>query len=117
MTKEHLLVSQMEAIVKQVKVIERFGFHLTMIEACETFAGVMAEQCELFGLAEQSNEKELKEWAQKIANKGRIYSAHIVAIRDALRLCKLSSELIEQTNEFIEDGGEDFLNSLKCDNP
>lgn len=117
MTKEHLLVSQIEAIVKQVKVIERFGIHLSMIEACETFAGVMVEQCELFGLAEHNNVKELKEWVQKIANQGRIYSAHIVAIRDALRLCKLVTELIEQVNGFIEDGGEEFLISLKCDNP
>lgn len=115
MTEKQIIGTQIEAIVEQVKVIERYGVHLAMVEACETIAGVMVEQCELFGLVEHSNEKELKEWGQKIANEGRIYSAHIVAIRDALRLCKLVTELIEQVNGFIEDGGENFIKELQTE--
>ncbi len=113
MTEGQIIGTQIEAIVEQVKVIERYGVHLAMVEACETIAGVMVEQNELFGLAERSNAKELKDWARKIAKEGRISSAHIVAIRDALRLCKLVTELIELVNGFIEDGGENFIKSLK----
>jgi hypothetical protein len=117
MTKKQIKVIQMEAIIKQVKLIERLGAHLAMIEACETIAGVMHEQNGLISLAEHSSEEGLKDWVKKCTNhQGRLYSGHFLAIRDALRLGKLSSELIEQTNGFLEDGGEEFLESLKHDN-
>ena len=102
---------QIEAILKSVQAIERFGAQLAMLEACETIAGVMAEQGELFALAEKSNEKELKMWWEKVSKK-RIYSVHYDAIRDALRLGKLVIELIEQTNEFLEDGGASFIENI-----
>ena len=102
----------LRAIIEQVQKIERFGAHLAMVEACETIAGVMAEQAELFAMAEKSKEPELKNWAQKKAQEGRIYSGHYLAIRDALRLCNLVAELVEQVKTFRECGGVDFLDLL-----
>ena len=117
MEKEQILATQIEAIIKQVQLIERFGAHEAMLEACETIAGVMAEQGELFALAEHSNEKELKDWARETAEKGRIYSAHLFAIRDALRLCNLVNELVGQMNAFLEDGGRELIEQLQNPQP
>ena len=103
----------LRAIIEQVQKIERFGAHLAMVEACETIAGVMTEQAELFAMAEKSKEPELKNWAQKKAQEGRIYSGHYLAIRDALRLCNLVAELVGQVDSFIEDGGEELLSKLQ----
>lgn len=103
---------QIAAILKQIRIIERFGAHLAMQEACETIAGVMYEQAELLSLLEYNTDEKIKEWSKNtIKTQGRYYSSHFVAIRDALRLCKLVTELIEQTNGFFEDGGEQWLNS------
>lgn len=108
---EKLFALQIEAIIKRVQVIERFGAHLAMLEACETIAGVMSEQSELISIAEKSNATEFQEFLSKVAQ-GRIYSAHFDAIRDAMRLCKLLTELIEETNEFIEGGGEAIFKNI-----
>ena len=113
MNKRQTLAVLLEAIIKQIQVIERFGAHQAMIEACETITGVMVEQGELFCMAEHSQEKELKEWAMDKGTNGRIYSGHLTAIRDALRLCKLVTELVDQVNGFIEDGGEEYIKELQ----
>lgn len=113
MNKRQTLATLLEAIINQIQVIERFGAHQAMIEACETMTGVMVEQGELFGMAEHSQEKELKEWAMNKAANGRIYSGHLTAIRDALRLCNLVTELVDQVNGFVEDGGEEFIKELQ----
>ena len=102
------------AIFKQIEVIERYDANSAMMEACETIAGVMAEQSELFTRIETSNDTELKKWLEKRGEKECIYSAHFLAIRDALRLAKLVKELIELKNDFIEDGGEEWLNTIVC---
>lgn len=117
MEKEKVLVLQLEAVIKQVQLIERFGAHLAMLEACETIAGVMVEQESLCALAEHSNENELRTWATKVSDKGRIYSGHLVAIRDALRLCNLVTDLIERANDFIESGGQTFIETLLGETP
>lgn len=103
---------QIAALLRQIAVIERYGAHSAMIEACETISGVMAEQSELFTIVETSCDTRLKKWLERRGNKNRIYSAHFLAIRDAFRLAKLVGELIEIRNGFIEDGGEQWLNII-----
>lgn len=99
------------AMLRQIAIIERYGANSTMIEACETISGVMAEQSELFTKVETSNDTELKKWLERRGKRNRIYSAHFLAIRDVFRLAKLVGELIEIRNGFIEDGGEQWLNT------
>lgn len=101
-----------EALLEQIAVIERYGAHSAMVEACETISGVMAEQSELFTMVETSSDTELKKWLERRGKRNRIYSAHFVAIRDAFRLAKLVGELIEIRNSFIEEGGERWINSI-----
>ncbi len=113
MKKDAILAEQMEAIIKQVQVIERFGSHLAMFEACETITGVMNEQMELIALAENSEEKELKDWAKDKVKDSRVYSGHISAIRDSMRLCKLVTELIEQVKDYIDNDGLSQIERLK----
>lgn len=113
MTKEQVQATEILAIIEQIQLIERFGATDAMLEAFETFAGVMYEQASLIALSEHSQEKELKEWGKKVISEGRVYSSHFVAIRDALRLCKLIKELEQQVNDFIEGGGEDLLKSVQ----
>ncbi len=115
MKRDAILATQMEAIIKQVQVIERFGCHLAMFEACETMAGVMGEQIELITLAERSCETQLKDWAKDKTTNGRAYSGHISAIRDAMRLSKLVMELIEQVNSFTDNGGLSLIDKLKTE--
>ena len=103
---------QIAALLRQIAVIERYGANSAMIEACETISGVMAEQSELFTMVETSNDTELKKWLERRGKRNRIYAAHFLAIRDAFRLAKLVSELIEIRNGFIEEGGEQWLNSI-----
>ena len=103
---------QIAALLRQIAVIERYGANSAMIEACETISGVMAEQSELFTMVETSNDTELKKWLERRGKRNRIYSAHFLAIRDAFRLAKLVGELIEIRNGFIEEGGEQWLNSI-----
>ena len=102
---------QIAALLRQIAVIERYGANSAMIEACETISGVMAEQSELFTKVETSSDTELKKWLERRGKRNCIYSAHFLAIRDAFRLAKLVGELIEIRNGFIEDGGEEWLNT------
>ena len=102
---------QIAALLRQIDVIERYGANSAMIEACETISGVMAEQSELFTKVETSSDTELKKWLERRGKRNRIYSAHFLAIRDAFRLAKLVGELIEIRNGFIEEGGEQWLNT------
>lgn len=102
---------QIAELLRQIAIIERYGANSAMIEACETISGVMAEQSELFTKVETSSDTELKKWLERRGKRNRIYSAHFLAIRDAFRLTKLVGELIEIRNGFIEDGGEEWLNT------
>ncbi len=115
MKKDAILAEQMEAIINQVQVIERFGSHIAMFEACETMAGVMSEQIDLIALAENSHEPELRSWAIKKTTDGRAYSGHISAIRDAMRLCKLVNELVEQVKDYVDNDGLSLIERLKMD--
>lgn len=91
----------LETIIKQIKIIERFGTHVAFYETCETLAGMMSEQINLYGLALNSNDERVRNFAKKF-EKERFYSAHFEAMRDVMRLCKLINELIEQANDYIE---------------
>lgn len=104
---------QVEAILNQIGVIDRYGAALAIGEACETFSGVMAEGAELLAKVENCNDFQLKKWLEERGKNERIYSGHFLAIRDVLRLAKLVTELISMRRDLLDDGGQAWLDELQ----
>lgn len=102
-----------EGIIKQIGVIDRYGAALAIGEACETFAGVMAEVLELLGMVETCKDTQLKKWMEERGTNKRLYAGHFTAIRDVLRLAKLTTELIEMRNDLLNDCWQNWLNEVQ----
>lgn len=98
------LLLYVEGIVRQIEVMDRFGIVLASLEACETISGVMVEQAEIINALGNSKDRELRKWVEEKPKKdGRFYSGHFVAIRDMMRLSKMTNELVEMKNDLVQD--------------
>lgn len=107
------LAAQIDALLRQVGVIDRYGAALAIGEACETFSGVMAETAEVWAKIETSSDPQLKKWLEERGTHERIYAGHFTAIRDVLRLAKLVSELIEMQRDLVSDGVQGWLDEMQ----
>ena len=113
LTEKEKIAIQVEALIKQIGVIDRFGAALAIGEACETFAGVMAETSEIWSEIEKCKDTQLKKWLEERGTHERIYAGHFTAIRDVLRLAKLVSELIEMQRDLVSDGVQGWLDEMQ----
>ena len=104
---------QMDALLRQIEVIDRYGAALAIGEACETFSGVMVETAEVWAKIEACKDAKLKKWMEERGTHERMYAGHFSAIHDVLRLSKLVTELIEMRRDIVTDGVQIWLDELQ----
>jgi len=78
----------------------------TIIELCETLAGVMAEQTEIIATLENGFSlqqiKDVKEKYKRPLLGERFYSSHVLAVADMMRLAKHLKEVGESKKRLLE---------------
>lgn len=74
----------------------------TLMEMCETLAGIMAEQTELISAIEATGSNKIKERFSRPLIGERFYSSHLDALCDMMRLAKHLKELSERKDELLK---------------
>lgn len=85
--------------------IENFGRLCpidTLMEMCETLAGIMAEQTEIIAAIEATGSNKIKERFSRPLIGERFYSSHLDALCDMMRLAKHLKELSERKDELLK---------------
>jgi hypothetical protein len=85
--------------------IENFGRLCpvdTLLEMCETLAGIMAEQTEIIAAIEATGNNKIKERFSRPLIGERFYSSHLDALCDMMRLAKHLKELSERKGELLK---------------
>jgi hypothetical protein len=85
--------------------IENFGRLCpidTLMEMCETLAGIMAEQTEIIAAIEATGSNKIKERFSRHLIGERFYSSHLDALCDMMRLAKHLKELSERKDELLK---------------
>lgn len=74
----------------------------TLMEMCETLAGIMAEQTEIIATIEAAGSNKSKERFSRPLIGERFYSSHLDALCDMMRLAKHMKELSERKGELLK---------------
>lgn len=74
----------------------------TLMEMCETLAGIMAEQTEIIAAIEATGSNKIKERFSRPLIGERFYSSHLDALCDMMRLAKHLKELSERKDELLK---------------
>ena len=74
----------------------------TLMEMCETLAGIMVEQTEIIEEFENAKYEELKSKFSRPLTGERFYSSHLVALCDMMRLAKHMKDLSDRKDELLE---------------
>ena len=74
----------------------------TLMEMCETLAGIMAEQTEIIATIEATGSNKSKERISRPLIGERFYSSHLDALCDMMRLAKHLKELSERKDELLK---------------
>jgi hypothetical protein len=74
----------------------------TLMEMCETLAGIMAEQTEIIAAIEATGSNKIKERFPRPLIGERFYSSHLDALCDMMRLAKHLKELSERKDELLK---------------
>jgi len=74
----------------------------TLMEMCETLAGIMAEQTEIIATIEAAGSNKSKERFSRPLIGERFYSSHLDALCDMMRLAKHLKELSERKDELLK---------------
>ena len=77
----------------------------TLMEMCETLAGIMAEQTEIIATIEAKDTNRYREMKERFSRPlvgERFYSSHLDALCDMMRLAKHLKELSERKDELLK---------------
>lgn len=86
--------------------IENFGRLCpvdTLMEMCETLAGIMVEQTEIIAAIETTSDSKSKERFSRPLAGERFYSSHLDALCDMMRLAKHLKELSKKKDELLKE--------------
>lgn len=94
-------------LIANIENIERLCPIDTLMEMCETLAGIMAEQTEIIADVKMIGcEKDWKDIREKYSRPllgERFYSSHIVALCDLMRLARHMKELSKSKDGLLSD--------------
>ena len=92
-------------LIANIENFERLCPVDTLMEMCETLAGIMIEQTEIIATLERIDSgkdfKEIKDRFMRPLVGERFYSSHLDALCDMMRLAKHMKELTEKKDELI----------------
>lgn len=89
-------------LIANIENFERMCPVDTLMEMCETLAGIMAEQTEIIAAIEATGSNKIKERFSRPLIGERFYSSHLDALCDMMRLAKHSKELSERKDELLK---------------
>lgn len=96
----------LDELITNIETCERLCPTETLMEMCETLAGIMKEQTEiLIALQCMTSEKDWREIREKFRHAlvgERFYSSHLDALCDMIRLAKHMREVSESKDELLE---------------
>ena len=89
-------------LIANIENFERMCPVDTLMEMCETLAGIMAEQTEIIATIEATGSNKIKERFSRPLIGERFYSSHLDALCDMMRLAKHLKELSERKDELLK---------------
>ena len=89
-------------LIANIENFERMCPVDTLMEMCETLAGIMAEQTEIIAAIEATGSNKIKERFSRPLIGERFYSSHLDALCDMMRLAKHLKELSERKDELLK---------------
>ena len=89
-------------LIANIENFERMCPVDTLMEMCETLAGIMAEQTEIIATIETTGSNKIKERFSRPLIGERFYSSHLDALCDMMRLAKHLKELSERKDELLK---------------
>ena len=89
-------------LIADIENFERLCPVDTLVEMCETLAGIMAEQTEIIAAIEATGSNKIKERFSRPLIGERFYSSHLDALCDMMRLAKHLKELSERKDELLK---------------
>jgi hypothetical protein len=89
-------------LIVNIESFERMCPVDTLMEMCETLAGIMAEQTEIIAAIEATGSNKIKERFSRPLIGERFYSSHLDALCDMMRVAKHLKELSERKDELLK---------------